>query len=83
MRVRFCFGFHATPPSAGLLLTYTKVTGRGAVGGPVLMVQAGSNPDLKWEFLVQEGLPQSVLVTRLRRTVRLVRLQCESQCESD
>ena len=43
-----------------------------------MMVQARSNPDLKWEFLVQEGPPQSVLV-RLRRAVRLVRLQYECQ----
>ena len=42
--------------------------------GPVLMVQARSNPDLEWEFLVQEGTPQSDLV-RLRRAVRLVRLR--------
>ena len=45
---------------------------------PVLMAQARSNPDLKWEFPVQEGPPQSVLV-RLRRAVRLVRLQYECQ----
>ena len=45
---------------------------------PVLVVVARSNPDLKWEFLVQEGPPQSVLV-RLRRAVRLVRLQYECQ----
>ena len=46
--------------------------------GPVLMAQARSNPDSKWEFQVQEGPPQSVLV-RLRRAVRLVRLQYEYQ----
>ena len=45
---------------------------------PVLLVQARSKPDLKREFLVQEGTPQSVLV-RLRRAVRLVRLQYECQ----
>ena len=47
------------------------------------MVQAGSNPDLKWEFLVQEGLPQSVLLlARLRAAVRLVRLhhECQQDC---
>ena len=35
---------------AGLLLTYAKVTGGRA---PVLVVQARSNPDLKWEFVVR------------------------------
>ena len=45
---------------------------------PVLVVVARSNPDSKWEFPVQEGPPQSVMV-RLRRAVRLVRLQCECQ----
>ena len=64
---------------AGLLLTYAKVTGHGARFWSVVV--ARSNPDLKWEFLVQEGPPQSVLV-RLRRAVRLVRLQygCQYDC---
>ena len=48
--------------------------------GPVLMVQARSDPDLKWEFLVLEGTPQCVLV-RLRRAARLIRLQYECQCD--
>ena len=61
---------------AGLLLTYAKLTGHGA-RTPVLMVVARSNPDLKWEFLVQEGPPQSVWSASLRRAVRLVRLQYE------
>ena len=61
---------------AGLLLTYAKVT--RARRPPILVVVARSNPDWKWEFLVQEGPPQSVLV-RLRRAVRLVRLQYECQ----
>ena len=37
---------------AGLPLTYAKVAGPGA-RGPVLVVQARSNPDSKWEVLVQ------------------------------
>ena len=60
-----------------LLLAYAKEQSDGG-RAPVLVVQARSNPDLKWEFLVQEGPPQSVLV-RLRRAVRLVRLQYECQ----
>ena len=60
-----------------MLLTHAKLT---EPRGPVLMAQARSNPDLKWEFLVQEGPPQSVSV-RLRRAVRLVRLQYECQCD--
>ena len=46
------------------------------------MVVARGNPDLKWEFLVQEGPPQSVLV-RLRRAVRLIVIRLQYECQYD
>ena len=63
---------------AGLLQGLCQTDGGRA---PVLVVVARSNPDLKWGFLVQEGPPQGALV-RLRRAVRLVRLQHECQYDA-
>ena len=61
---------------AGLLLTYAKVTGAGPGSGGNSEKQ--SRLEMGFPTVVQEGPPQSVSV-RLRRAVRLVRLQYECQ----